>query len=626
MTTTSVTNRELPQSDRRCPSSDAFQRIADLYVQCRASTAFYRESLDILAQHFRSHLAAMNLCNAAESLDEHYLVGDETQTAWQRLTQAIMLESQADATALAKLYDIDGTHLRVAMLAAPLRDERQYRGACALIVNCRGSDEAESLLFELRTLVTLICSLASSLRPVYEQAAQGPDGLQRAISRAARFGSVTELAFAMTNGLKTKFHCDQVALGKVERGRVRLLSLSGMDALYPRSPGTRLIRQAMEECLDCGHTIYSRPGNDWSSSGIRPDFRLHRQWRSAVGDATVASIPLFADDQCVAILSVRRPGSVGFQAGELDEIGQLAGGYAPAMQLVERATRNWFAQTRDALRQGLAWFLVRNCWGRRLTAAAAVLLVTWFCMGTMDYRLATSCQLTPMQVYHCAAPFEGVLQDAHVEAGDVVKQGQLLYVMDTRDLELQRCELESEAAVLELEIAQASSNQQLEPAALARAKLQVAQARLAGVERRMALAEVRAPADGTIMAGDIERRVGDVVQLGEPLIEFAPHGSWGVELQVNSRDAQLVQAGQQGRFATLARPDQTIACTVQRIEPSAQAVNGQSVYVARARVTSNAAWTLAGMDGIATLDVGRRQVWWVALHRMIDYLRLHFWV
>ena len=303
-------------------------------------------------------------------------------------------------------------------------------------------------------------------------------------------------------------------LGKVQRGRVRLLSLSGMDGLYPRSPGTRLIREAMEECLDSGEKIYSKPGNDWSSSAIKQDYRLHRQWRSAIGDAAVASVPLLADDDCVAILSLTRPGSVGFQSDELNEIGQLAGAYAPAIQLVDRASRGWFAQTRDTLRHGLLWLVARNRWGRRVTAAAMVLLATWFCAGTMQYRLSTPCQLMPTCVHHCAAPFEGIIRSAHVVVGEQVKKGQLLLAMETRELELQRGEWRSEAAVLELEIAQAVTNQQLEQAALARARLQVVRAKLAGVQRRIELSEVRAPADGTIMAGDVETRVGDVVQLG----------------------------------------------------------------------------------------------------------------
>ena len=99
-----------------------------------------------------------------------------------------------------------------------------------------------------------------------------------------------------------------------------------------------------------------------------------------------------------------------------------------------------------------------------------------------------------------------------------------------------------------------------------------------------------------------------------------------MELQVNSRDAQAVTVGQVGRFVTIARPDQPVFCQVERIDPAATVVNGQSVYLARALVTTNSAWSLAGMDGVATLEVGRRRVWWVALHRAIDFLRLHFWV
>jgi multidrug resistance efflux pump len=179
---------------------------------------------------------------------------------------------------------------------------------------------------------------------------------------------------------------------------------------------------------------------------------------------------------------------------------------------------------------------------------------------------------------------------------------------------------------LELEITQAAARQDFEDAALARTQLQVALAKLAGVERRIELSQIRAPANGTIMAGEVEQRVGEVVGLGEPLLEFAPHGSWAVELHVHSRDAQLVSVGQTGRFATIARPNQTIACTVQRIEPAARVIDGQTVYVARAHVAGNSAWSLAGMDGVASLNAGRRPIWWIVLHRAIDFVRLNFWV
>ncbi len=625
MTTTTLQAEAPRQADDRGASQDVFQAITDLSLACRTPPAFYRGLLEIYTEHFQAQFSAMNLCNAAASLDEDVTLGDGSPETWQRFTAAIMLEAQADEVALAKLYDIDGTDSRVAVLAVPLRDERHYRGAIAMIVSCRDRAEGESLLFELRSLTSLACCLVSSAGASRGPSAAGADAMRTAMARAAQFGSASELAFAITNGLKTKFQCDQVVLGKVHRGRIQLLSLSGMDALYPRSPGTRLIRQAMEECLDCGSAIHSKPGNEWSSD-VKRDYRLHRQWRSSIGDAAVASVPLEVDGQCMAVLSLTRPGNVGFQKEELAEIAQLAGAYAPALQLVARAGRGWLAHTGDTLRGALLWLVKRNKWGRRVTAAAIVALAVWFCIGTWEYRLSTPCQLLPTELHYCAAPYEGTIEQAYVEVGDNVKQGQLLYAMETRDLELERSELQSEAAVLELEVAQAAARRELDMSAMAHARLQVTLAKLAGVERRIGLAEVRAPADGIILAGEVDRRVGEVVKLGEPILEFAPHGSWAVEMRVGSRDVQLVSRGQTGRFATLARPDQSVECRVERVDPAATVVDGQTVYVARARITSNSAWSVAGMDGVATLEVGRRPVWWVVLHRAIDFVRLNFWV
>jgi hypothetical protein len=54
--------------------------------------------------------------------------------------------------------------------------------------------------------------------------------------------------------------------------------------------------------------------------------------------------------------------------------------------------------------------------------------------------------------------------------------------------------------------------------------------------------------------------------------------------------------------------------------------NGKNVFIAEATVEDNPAWMRAGMEGVARIDAGTRRVWWVALHRMIDYLRLTFWL
>jgi len=95
---------------------------------------------------------------------------------------------------------------------------------------------------------------------------------------------------------------------------------------------------------------------------------------------------------------------------------------------------------------------------------------------------------------------------------------------------------------------------------------------------------------------------------------------------VDGRNGALVRDGQAGRFVTVASPGQSVSCTVDRVQPSATVVDGKHVFLARAKLCGQAPWNLAGMDGVATLEVGPRRVWWVVLHRVLDFARLHFWV
>jgi multidrug efflux pump subunit AcrA (membrane-fusion protein) len=623
---TTTTTAESPTSTRPARQTDALQSICNLTTECRSVPAFYRGVLEVVNRQFAAVFASMHLSNATESLEEQWSLGDDAVKGWERLTQAGSLEAQADGVALARLYRVDRTDNCFAVMSMPLRDDRGHTGVVTVVAACPDRSHAERLLAELRTLVYVAGTLARTVRTSRSEAKSEADQELRAIARSSRFASLTELAFAVTNGLKTKFHCDQVVLGKVDRGRVRILSMSSFDATYPRSPGCRLIQQAMEECLDFGQRIESGNRGDWSDPQSRRDHRLHRQWRAAIGDAAVASVPINVEGQCVAVLSLVRPGTSGFQSGELEEVQRLASAYGPALQLVARAGRSWWAQTRDTIQANAAWLLAPKRMGRKVVAALSVLLAIWFCFGSMTYRISMPCQVVPTKLQHFGAPFEGVLQAALVEPGDSVTAGQLLLTMDTRELELQKSELQSEAAVAELELAQAAAQQNVAAAAAARARLAVVQSSLDSVVQRIELAEVRAPVAGTIMAGEAKYLVGDVVPLGRTLLEFAPHDEWAVELRVAGRDGTVVQGGQVGSFVTVANPDQPLACQVDRVQPTATAWEGKHVFLARARMTDAGAWNLAGMEGVATLEVGPRRVWWITLHRVVDFVRLNFWV
>jgi multidrug resistance efflux pump len=173
---------------------------------------------------------------------------------------------------------------------------------------------------------------------------------------------------------------------------------------------------------------------------------------------------------------------------------------------------------------------------------------------------------------------------------------------------------------------QALAAEDVKLAALAGAEIRVVQAELAITRHNLAEAQVRASSDGTVVSGELSKRIGEVVAMGAPLLEFVPAGDWSVELLVPETAATDLKVGFEGRFACTARPGEPLDCKIARIRPSSEPVDDKNVFIAEATVEGNPAWMRAGMEGVAHIDAGKRRVWWVALHRMIDYLRLNFWL
>ena len=110
------------------------------------------------------------------------------------------------------------------------------------------------------------------------------------------------------------------------------------------------------------------------------------------------------------------------------------------------------------------------------------------------------------------------------------------------------------------------------------------------------------------------------------MVEVAPLKNWLLELAVPERDADDLRVELAGSFATHAKPDLTQPFRVARIQPMTEVRELKNVCVAEADLSSVPSWMRPGMEGMAKIRVGRRRVWWISLHRTIDYLRMAFWL
>lgn len=546
---------------------------------------------------------------------------------WRPAVQRFLTDTLRIGEPRARLLSAREADLQIALLAVPFADEGDHiEGGIALVVRS-GQPYAATQLHRLEALVaTITAALDLVGQDRTSAAAQSDTAATSAVAKAAAVETPEQLCFNITNSLRKKLDCEQVALGLVRKHRVKLVSISGLDDINHRSPGTAQIRAAMEECFDSAQEILCQHERDWDESANDAGFRLHRHWYASAGGDGVGSVPLFAGQQCVAVLSLRWPASETMRREQLREIRRLVEPYMPALDLVRRAGRGLLRHAWDTVDAGARGALRPGNLGLKIAIVALVAFGAWFCLGTLPYRPSVAARVVPAEQRYLAAPFEGTLASVAASQGDLVRAGDVLCKFDTRQLQLRRDELLAEQAVYDQEQRRALADNTPVEARLAAANAKLVQAQLATIERRLELATIRAPYDGIIVRGDLRQQIGSVMALGSTLYEIAPINAWQLELEAPQSLAANLTDCAAGDFAAAARPESPQPFDVQRLRPSAEVRAGKNVYVIEAALNQQQPWLRPGMEGVARLDLGTRPVWWLALHGFIDYLRLHYWL
>jgi multidrug resistance efflux pump len=243
----------------------------------------------------------------------------------------------------------------------------------------------------------------------------------------------------------------------------------------------------------------------------------------------------------------------------------------------------------------------------------------------IDYRVTAKTVIEGEVQLSAVAPFESFVVASYVRAGDTVKQGQVLCLLDDRDLKLEQQKWASERDQHARKLREAMANHEMSDVQVLSAQVQQAEAQYALVTDRMSRVQVTAPFDGVIISGDLSQLIGSPVELGKQLFEIAPLESYRVILQVDETDMRHVQMGQQGQLMISGIVGEPIPLKVSKITPMATAKDGKNFFRVEASLDRVPLHLRPGMEGVAKVSVGDRRLWWVLTHTFTDWLRLTLW-
>lgn len=549
---------------------------------------------------------------------------------------AIEVQTDDERSARVKAYKREDQTLTV--FAAPIVDQNSglAEGAISVLFTARPGHTdlwlthldamatiASMRLAELAVAASPKVALAELVTFPRPAAVGASPTSEAALGKMASNSSPKQFAYNMVNSLANQLGAEQVGFGTHNARRIQVIAISSIADFKANSPGVALMQQSMEECLDHKGVILHQPG---AVSQDGTQFAIHRRWAIEAGGACLFSVPLNDADGVVAIVSIRRPGNRPFAKEELAGLMQMLQPYGSALRMLEKASRSLTQQLKSAWGESLQRTFGRSTIGRKVLYGCLAAVLLWCCFGTLTYTPMCNARVVAENMVQMTSSFEAQLKAVHIQPGEQVKAGQLLVEFNTTDLNLQLQALERDIVASEVEVRRAVDARDTSSAAVAKARVGVLMTQAASIQQRLENSRLVAPTDGVVVRADVEKRIGQMFSPGQPVIEFASTGGWVLEIQVPDDIGTLVTSNQTGTFAAASLTSHSMPFEIKSVEGTAQVVDGKNVFIAHAPLGERPDWMKSGMEGTAKVTTVPKPVWWVGLHRVIDWCRLSFWI
>ncbi len=473
--------------------------------------------------------------------------------------------------------------------------------------------------------------LAGSLAELYQSRRQAArvggkfDGVREVLDLGLLMGEARhfqEAGFRLCNEAAARFDQARVSLGWLDGGVLKLAATSHAGKVDRRTEQAGRIEAAMEEALDQDNEVAYPPLPDTTSI-----HHVHENYSRSAAGAKVASLPIRHASKPVGVLFIEQAADWrGWQASDLETLRLMLDLTGTRLTDLHQRSGWWGKRVWRAAKDRASVPLGAHGIGWKLAGLLLALVVILLAVIRIDHKVKAPFILRTEAATRVSAPYPGFLAKVAVRVGDVVKEGDLLLELDRKELELQRTDAEAEWNTARREAQRLEGEGNLSGMRVARLQAEQAEAKLAILRHRIDQATIRAPFDGIVVEGDLEQKLLAPVQSGDALLRIVQVRDLYGQLQVDERDVQYLQQGQQGELAFVGRPDEKFSVQLQAFEPVAQVKEDGTVFLLRANVLDPASdWWRPGMSGICKIPVGKRSVLWILSHRTIEFLRLQLW-
>jgi len=430
--------------------------------------------------------------------------------------------------------------------------------------------------------------------------------------RAAAMAIVTELAIQTS--------CDRVGLG-LRRGRhTRIYALSHTAQFGEQTNLVRAITNAMDEAIDQLDTVVYPVEDD-----ERLITRAHANLAEVSGAHAICTVVMASGDTVLGALTFERSKGGAFDQETIEPLEYAAALLGPVLEMKRRDDRWLVSKAAESFRNLVMKFVGPRHYAAKLVGLVLAGLFVFLSMAEGDYRVSAEAVLEGAVQRVMVAPINGYILQAQARAGDLVKQDQVLFSIDDRDLRLEYLKWSSQKEQVDRRYRDALAARNRSEVNIFKAQLDQAEAQLELLKEQIARTQVAAPFDGIVVRGDLSQRLGSPVSRGEILLSIAPLNAYRVVLQVDERKIADLQPGQEGRLILKALPQDEFPFFVEQITPVSEPLEGRNRFRVEARLTEDMELLRPGMEGSGKVMIDRRSLRWIWTHELVEWFKLWLW-
>ena len=430
--------------------------------------------------------------------------------------------------------------------------------------------------------------------------------------KAAAMAVVTELA--------TQVGCDRVGLGLRSGRHTKVYALSHSAQFGEQTNLVRAITGAMDEALDRLETVVYPAADD-----ERLVIRGHANLAKVGGAVAICTVVMSSGDTVLGALSFERSDGQPFDQATIDLLEHSAALLGPVLEMKRRDDRLLVLKAAESFRYQVTKFVGPRHYAAKLVGLVLAGIFAFLSLAEGDYRVSADAVLEGAIQRVLVAPINGYIREASARAGDVVKQGDVLFSIDDRDLRLEYLKWSSQKEQVNRRYRDALAVKNRSEVNIFKAQLDQAEAQLELLKEQIARTQVAAPFDGVVVSGDLSQRLGSPVNRGEVLLDIAPLNAYRVVLQVDERQISDLRPGQNGQLVLAALPRDQFAFTVEKITPVSEPGEGRNRFRVEAQLVDDVELLRPGMEGSGKIIIDRRSLQWIWTHELVEWFQLWFW-